>query len=56
MLGKILLQRRLRANAYIYNGDINKPYKMACLLEKKRLECALAIYAIKFLEEGAGND
>lgn len=44
------------ANAYIYNGDINKPYKMACLLEKKRLECALAIYAIKFLEEGACND
>lgn len=44
------------ANAYIYNGDINKPYKMACLLEKKRLECALAIYAINFLEEGINND
>ena len=41
------------ANAYIYNGDINKPYKMACLLEKKRLECALAIYALKYLKEGA---
>ena len=44
------------ANAYIYNGDINKPYKMACLLEKKRLECALAIYAIKHLKEGIVND
>ena len=41
------------ANAYIYNEDINKPYKMACLLEKKRLECALAIYALKYLKEGA---
>ena len=34
------------ANAYIYNGDIYKPYRMGCLTERKRLECALAIMAI----------
>lgn len=39
------------ANAYIYNGDIHKPYKIGCLLEKKRLECALAIYAKNFTKE-----
>lgn len=39
------------ANAYIYNGDIHKPYKIGCLLEKKRLECALTIYAKNFAKE-----
>ncbi len=31
------------ANAYSFNGDINKPYRIGCELEKKRLECALWI-------------
>ena len=39
------------ANAYIYNGDLYKPFKMGCLTERKRLECALAIMAIR-AEEG----
>lgn len=35
------------ANAYHYNGDIYKPYDLACEMECKRVECALAIYALK---------
>lgn len=35
------------ANAQNYNGDIYKPYKMGCYTERKRVECALAIMAIK---------
>lgn len=31
------------ANAFQFNGGIDKPYKLACELEKKRLECALWI-------------
>ena len=37
------------ANAYNFNGDINKPYELACEFEKKRVECAIAIEAIKKL-------
>jgi uncharacterized protein len=32
------------ANAYHENGSIDKPYKIGCELEKKRLECAIALY------------
>lgn len=31
------------ANNYNINGDINKPYKLACEMQKKRFECAIAI-------------
>lgn len=37
------------ANAFNFNGDINKPYELACEFEKKRVECAIAIAAIKKL-------
>lgn len=33
------------ANAYNFNKDINKPYKLACDMERKRVECAIAIAA-----------
>ena len=33
------------ANAEAFHGDISKPYDMECELERKRLECAMAIYA-----------
>ncbi len=33
------------ANAQAFNGDISKPYDMECQMERKRLECAMAIYA-----------
>lgn len=35
------------ANAHNFNGDINKPYELACELEKKRVECAMYIAANK---------
>ena len=31
------------ANAQAYNGDIHTPYKLGCELQKKRLECAIAV-------------
>ena len=36
-----------QANAHAFNGDISKPYDMECELERKRLECAIAVYAIE---------
>lgn len=38
------------ANAVNFNGDIDKPYELACEFEKKRVECAIAIEAIKKCE------
>lgn len=38
------------ANAYYNNGTINKPYRLGCEMEKKRLELSLSILANK---EGA---
>ena len=37
------------ANAYNFNGDINKPYELGCEFQKKRLECAIAVEAHKKL-------
>jgi len=34
------------ANAYHMNGDILEPYDLGCELEKKRIECAIAIRTI----------
>ncbi len=31
------------ANAYTHNGSVNKPYEIGCILQKKRIECALWI-------------
>ena len=39
------------ANAEQFNGDIKKPYKLACELQKKRIECALYIQAQLALKE-----
>lgn len=33
------------ANAYHNNGDIYRPFSIGCEMEKKRLECALTVYA-----------
>ena len=33
------------ANAFHENGDLMKPYRMGCAMEKKRLECAIGIQA-----------
>ena len=33
------------ANSFIYEGDVKKPFKLACEMQKKRLECAIALAA-----------
>ncbi len=33
------------ANAFNFNGDINVPYDLGCELQRKRVECAIAIKA-----------
>lgn len=33
------------ANAYYSNKDFDKPYKLGCEMEKKRIECAISILA-----------
>jgi hypothetical protein len=35
------------------NGDILKPYALACALERKRMECAIGIQAALALDAGA---
>ena len=35
------------ANAHQFHGDISKPYDLECQMERKRLECAMAIYALE---------
>lgn len=37
------------ANNYLYAGDIRNAYKLSCEIEKKRLECAIAIKAEKLI-------
>ena len=39
------------AHAYFANGSILKPNQMACVLMRKRLECALALNAMRLAEE-----
>lgn len=39
------------ANNCRYEGDIRKPHRMSCEMEKKRLECAIAIQAARLLDE-----
>lgn len=39
------------ANAHAFHGDISQPYDMECQMERKRLECALAIYALEQQEK-----
>ena len=35
------------ANNYVFNGDINKPYKQTCEMLKARTECAMHILAVE---------
>ncbi len=45
------------ANNHAYAGDIMRPYRLACELEKKRVECAIMIKAAlaELAEEPAGE-
>ena len=38
------------ANAHAFHGDIGKPYDMECQMERKRLECAMAICALEQMQ------
>lgn len=38
------------ANAYNFNGDLKKPYKDGCEMQKKRIECAIMVEAMLKLE------
>ena len=40
------------ANNYHYEGNVLKPHKISCALEKKRLECAIMIKVHKILNKG----
>ena len=40
-----------QANAEAFNGKLSEPYEMECQIQKKRIECALAIQAKGILEE-----
>lgn len=40
------------ANNYHYEGNVLKPHKTSCTLEKKRLECAIMIKVHKILNKG----
>ena len=39
------------ANSVQYCGDLNKPHKISCELEKKRIECAVMMQVDRFLSE-----
>lgn len=39
------------ANSYHFSGNIQEPYSLECEMEKKRLECAIAIKALESLED-----
>lgn len=40
-----------QANNFNFNGNILKPYKLGCELQKKRIECALMIKAAQFMKQ-----
>lgn len=40
------------ANNYVYSGDIHNAHKFTCQLEKKRLECAIMLKAVRLDREG----
>lgn len=39
------------ANADLFHGDIRQPYEVGCEIQKKRLECAIAVQAMLKLEK-----
>lgn len=40
------------ANSFIYEGDCRKPHELSCELQRKRLECALALAVDKAVKNG----
>jgi uncharacterized protein len=44
------------ANAHYSNGDIKKPFKLGCEMEKKRIECAISVLANLNDDEEVGDE
>ncbi|MCL2812675.1 MAG: thioether cross-link-forming SCIFF peptide maturase [Clostridia bacterium] len=44
---KFLCSGGCAANAYAFHGNIREPYELECALQRKRLECAMAIWTIE---------
>lgn len=44
---KFICSGGCNANNYHYNGDINTPYEMTCVMMKKRIECAMHVLAAR---------
>lgn len=44
------------ANSYKFYGNISSSYKIGCEMEKKRLECAIALEVLRWLKEEKGNE
>jgi len=47
---KFLCSGGCAANAHAFHGNIREPYEMECALQRKRLECAMAIWAVEHKE------
>lgn len=43
------------ANAHAFHGDISQPYEMECEMERKRLECAMAIAALEQADQDGAD-
>lgn len=43
------------ANAWQFNRDITKPYRLGCEMEKKRVECALAMHVLENRQKQANE-
>lgn len=41
------------ANAFNFSGDIQKPYKIGCEMQRKRTECAVALAAARLNDENS---
>ena len=44
------------ANNYQFSGDVHKAHKLSCEIEKKRLECAIVLKAIRMDREAAKQE
>ncbi|MFD3156422.1 thioether cross-link-forming SCIFF peptide maturase [Haloimpatiens sp. FM7330] len=40
-----------QANNYNFNKDIHEPYELGCIMQKKRIECAIALKAQMMLQD-----
>lgn len=53
---KLFCSGGCHANAYFSNGDILKPNELNCMLQKKRIECAIMVQAVLGEQNQAANE